>query len=293
MSITAELSDHRQRLERPDEDAEAIYEAPNESENASSPPGSIGEKHDIRSENIQTSSFYRFGAAFKQPYTVKPTDEISDGGVSAEAHKSEATKVSAVAMVSPPLPVPETSRSIQTFNMTYDKLFAEFQQELVAEYSAMRAGYMHEFQENFDLNTSRKDERISEMNLIIKAQNEYIRDLGKLNKEKEGLIDQLCNKKDYADQTRRAFDRIATACRKNKRLCEVFHRINAITNRQLLRNGFDSFCWHRKRAFLGDVDGYEDKFRAELEAGQLAVERSRVDEMLIKAAQLEDQIKME
>lgn len=51
VSITAELSDHRQRDERPDED-DPIYEQPEESENASSPPGSIGQQHDIKSENI-------------------------------------------------------------------------------------------------------------------------------------------------------------------------------------------------------------------------------------------------
>lgn len=56
VSITAELSDHRVRAERPDED-DAIYEQPNESENASSPPGSIGHNHDIKSENIKTSNF--------------------------------------------------------------------------------------------------------------------------------------------------------------------------------------------------------------------------------------------
>ena len=51
--MLAELSEHRVRLERPDED-DAIHELPNESENASSPPGSIGEKHDIMSGSMFT-----------------------------------------------------------------------------------------------------------------------------------------------------------------------------------------------------------------------------------------------
>lgn len=49
VSITAQLSDHRIRgLERPDEDEveDPIAELPNESENASSPPGSIGAGED-------------------------------------------------------------------------------------------------------------------------------------------------------------------------------------------------------------------------------------------------------
>lgn len=55
VSITAELSerraDHRQR---PDEDEDAISERPDESDNRSSPPGTIGEPHDIMSENIES-----------------------------------------------------------------------------------------------------------------------------------------------------------------------------------------------------------------------------------------------
>ena len=88
VSITAEFSDHRIRHERPDEDADdaPIYEQPNESENASSPPGSIDEHHDIMSENIKTTNFKKFGKSFHKPFTVKPQDDLSDEGVSKEAH---------------------------------------------------------------------------------------------------------------------------------------------------------------------------------------------------------------
>ena len=91
VSITAELSDHRVRAERPDED-DAIYEQPNESENASSPPGSIGEKHDIMSENIKTSNLHKFGKSYNKPFTVKPQEDLSDNGVSKEATNSDVTK---------------------------------------------------------------------------------------------------------------------------------------------------------------------------------------------------------
>lgn len=55
VSITAELSDRRNRIERPDEDPNAaISERPDETDNASSIQGTIGEAHDIMSENIQS-----------------------------------------------------------------------------------------------------------------------------------------------------------------------------------------------------------------------------------------------
>lgn len=155
VSITAELSDHRMRhFERPEEDMEqsAIYEQPNESENASSPPGSIGEHHDIMSENIKTTNFKKFGRQYKKPFTVKPQDDLSDGGVSKEAIKSQVTKVSAAAcaIVSPPVNVPDTSRSIQNFGMIYERLYVEFKQEVTNEYLQMRGCYMGEYQGNYN-----------------------------------------------------------------------------------------------------------------------------------------------
>ena len=90
-------------------------------------------------------AMHRFGSAYNKPFTQKPQDGTSDDAVSKEAHKSEATKVSQVAVVSPPLPVPETSRSIKNFSVCYDHLYAEFKEELVKEYAQMRGCYMSEY----------------------------------------------------------------------------------------------------------------------------------------------------
>lgn len=87
------------------------------------------------SENIVATKFKKIGKAYNKPFTVKQMDDGSGDGVSQEAHKSEATKVSAVAAVSPPIAVPDTSRSIQTFGLQYDRIFAEFKEELIMEYA--------------------------------------------------------------------------------------------------------------------------------------------------------------
>ena len=178
VSITAQLSDHRARLERAEEQEDPITEQPEESENASSPPGSIvGEgdrNHDIMSENIKLKH-HKFGKSHNKPYTVKETANLTDEeGVSKEAHhESEATQIAPLATISPPLPVPETSRSIQNFYVVYDKLYAEFRQELVQEYAQMRGCYMGEYQDNYEQNTSRRDDRVSEMNRAITTAMEY------------------------------------------------------------------------------------------------------------------------
>ena len=93
-----------------------------------------------------------------------------------------------MAVVSPPLPVPETSRSIQTFGLCYDQLFAEFKDELVQEYAQMRGCYMGEYQSNYDQNTSRKDNRIAEMEAVIQAQVDYIKEMRSIKKQKQGMM---------------------------------------------------------------------------------------------------------
>jgi len=170
VSITAQLSEHhhRVRAERPDEE-DPIHEQPNESENASSPPGSIGEQHDIMSENIKLKQLHKFGKFHNKPFTVKQTAAHDSGDdVSKEVHDSEVTNlVAPIAVVSPPLPVPETSRSIQTYAKIYDKIYAEFKEELVQEYAQMRGCYMSEYQENYEQNTSRKEDKIADMKRAI------------------------------------------------------------------------------------------------------------------------------
>jgi hypothetical protein len=107
--VTAELSVHDHdhlHPQRPDE--QPISEQPEESENPSSPAGTIGEHHDIMSENIE-SNFRKFGKG--KPYQnnmfgVEPTEMSNFAG------RSEMTKLSKVAEVSPAVPVGDTSRAV-------------------------------------------------------------------------------------------------------------------------------------------------------------------------------------
>ena len=55
------------------------------------------------------------------------------------------TKVPPEATVSNVVALQETSRSIETFSMAYDRLFAEFQETLVREYANTRVTYIGEY----------------------------------------------------------------------------------------------------------------------------------------------------
>ena len=157
LSVPPRIDEANQQ--RPDE--EAISERPDEAEEASSPPGTIGDR-DIMSEHIQTHLHkYKKGKHY--------TAAWMDDGVSEEAHKSTVTKISKVAEVSATIVLNETAsaRSIKNFAQTYDRIQAEFQQRLVEAYTKMRQGYMEDFQENFNQNSSRRDQQIHEMNQSI------------------------------------------------------------------------------------------------------------------------------
>ena len=292
----AELSDHRHLMmaERPNEDEHAIYEQDNESENQTSPPGSIGDKHDIMSENIVAKNFRKLGKGYNKPYTVKQNDGSQDGNsVSQEAHKSEATKVSAIAAVSPPVAVPDTSRSIQTFSLQYDKLFAEFKEELRMEYAQMRGCYMDEYQGNYDQNSYRKDERITEMKLVIQSQCDYIAELQGIQDQKEALMRMFFMMKVRNYYQRRAWKSIRYYIETNRRNKFYAARLAKKTRLRRLQALFDAIRNSSHQKFMARMPEIENRFRAELESKILIQYRNKVDSMLLYAAELEDKIKME
>ena len=95
-------------------DQAAISERPDEAEEASSPPGTIGDR-DIMSEHITTNMLkYRKGKAYNNAWM--------DDGVSEEAHKSTITKISKVAEVSATITLNETTRALQSFSLMYDRI---------------------------------------------------------------------------------------------------------------------------------------------------------------------------
>lgn len=84
-----------------------------------------------------------------------------------------------MAQVSEPVPLNEQTPFVQTFSLTYDRLFRNFLENLINEYGQMRGSYMGEYQNNFNQNTSRSNDKITEMSLAIESQESYIKDLSK------------------------------------------------------------------------------------------------------------------
>ena len=65
-------------------------------------------------------------------------------------------------MVSTVVPLPENTGPVSAFKMGYGQLFEDFKHKLVEEYGKMRFNYMQDYQSNYEMNTSRTQEKISE-----------------------------------------------------------------------------------------------------------------------------------
>jgi hypothetical protein len=87
--------------------------------------------------------------------------------------------MTAVAVVSPTIAINETSRAMECFNSNYELLFRDFKGQLVEQYRQMRELYMNEYQENYDQNTSRTEDRISDAKQSIEDKESHIRTLEK------------------------------------------------------------------------------------------------------------------
>ena len=72
--------------------------------------------------------------------------------------------------------------------MNYDRLYRDFQEKLIAEYSAQRTSYMSEYQSNFNQNSSRRDDKIGEMNSAIEFQENYIKELRKIHEHQNSAM---------------------------------------------------------------------------------------------------------
>jgi hypothetical protein len=61
------------------------------------------------------------------------------------------------------IPLPNDNKHILTFKKVYDRLFKEFKEKLVQEYTMMKTAYLSEYESNFQANVSDKNSHIKEI----------------------------------------------------------------------------------------------------------------------------------
>lgn len=61
----------------------------------------------------------------------------------------------------------ENVRIVKAFAVQFDRNYSEFSDKLCVAYRDMRESYMQEYQMNLDQNTSRRDDKITEISIDI------------------------------------------------------------------------------------------------------------------------------
>jgi len=152
---------------------------------------------------------------------------------------------------------------------------------------------MQEFQENFNQNSSRRDDKIAEMMESISQQETCIREL-----EKEKSAQQRSLYKFY-DQTRNHYQfrmilrawKYFTQCRKRKSRVENYIKNKLHRKRQ--RALFEGWCKVTHAEFKEKMDASRVHIKRELEAKMLDKWTNKVNALKLYMIQLEDKIKTE
>ena len=187
----------------------------------------------------------------------------------------------------------ETSRSVQTFKMTYDKIFAKFHARIVEEYAAMRGGYMTDYQLNYDQNSSRRDDRLVEMNAAIEDQDAYTRDLQKNTDQQQSCLNTFFTQKSNLFRIKMVWKawRFYFAVYKRKARLAAYMR-NTLHRKKMDRL-FQNWRGVTHLEFKVRMEHENAAFRQDIESKILVQWSTKVDALLLYVAELEERIRYE
>lgn len=126
---------------------------------------------------------------------------------------------------------------------------------------------MGEYQSNYDMNSSRKDDKIAEMNAAIQARCNLINELeGQEHMTLEFMQTQIYNKKVAYFTKRKVFAAMKYRYEVYKRNQRLERSSVANAKQKRLKNLFDAIRKHAHQNCLERLDNSEQSFRAELES---------------------------
>ena len=163
----------------------------------------------------------------------------------------------------------------------------------MAEYANMRGGYMSEYQINYDHNSSRRDDRIIEMNMAIEAQVDYAKDLARTMEQQQSCLTGFFTQKSnlFAQRTVWKAWRFYFSIYKRKSRLAAYTR-NTL-HRQKVKRLFTAWKNVSSSEFKARLAVEKRTFRTELESKILVQWSTKVDALLLYVAELEEKIKQE
>lgn len=152
---------------------------------------------------------------------------------------------------------------------------------------------MNDYQINYDQNTSRKSDRLSEMNLAIESQDNYCREIDRTQEQQESCLNMFFKQKNELFRQRTVWKawRAYFAVYKSKSRKAAYTR-NTL-HRGKMNRLFTSWRKVTYNDFHSRIEIEKKTFRDNLEGEILVQWSTKVDALSLYVAELEDKIRQE
>lgn len=203
------------------------------------------------------------------------------------------TACSNFAVIREKIQLTQDNRHIQLFKSRYDQLFAEFHEKLFNEYKSVKENYVQEYQDNYQMNLNEKQANIDQFVETIEDKKQQVFNLEKLKDQNMSCLQRFLEIKHrlYMYKICLKVLKAHTKRKREKKRVAAYSR-NTIYRKSLTRffKGWAqvTHAWGKER-----INSEEAVYRRNLETEKLTMWSSKVDQLMLYMAQLEDKIKTE
>lgn len=218
---------------------------------------------------------------------------IARNGQKFERQDSDITACSQIAVIREKIQLTNDNKHVQGFKQTYDKLFKEFHRNLVEEYKLMKETYIVEYKNNYQINCNEKQANVDQFVETIEEKKSQVFNFEKLKDQNNSCIQRFFDLKDRLRLQRNCLSLWKSYHKRKKEK----KRVAAYSRNTVYRNSLTRFFrswrtvshdWGKER-----INREERVFRQNLETEKLTMWSSKVDQLMLYMAQLEDKIKQE
>lgn len=203
------------------------------------------------------------------------------------------TACSNFAVIREKIQLTQDNRHVQLFKSRYDQLFAEFHEKLFAEYKGVKESYVQEYQDNYQMNLNEKQANIDQFVETIDDKKQQVFSLDKLKEQNMSCLARFLEIKHRLYMYKICLKVLKAHTKRNREK----KRVAAYSRNTVYRNSLSRFfkgwatathAWGKER-----INSEEAVYRRNLETERLTMWSSKVDQLMLYMAQLEDKIKTE
>eukprot|EP00356_Strombidium_inclinatum_P005259 CAMPEP_0170481962 /NCGR_PEP_ID=MMETSP0208-20121228/2195_1 /TAXON_ID=197538 /ORGANISM="Strombidium inclinatum, Strain S3" /LENGTH=278 /DNA_ID=CAMNT_0010754753 /DNA_START=362 /DNA_END=1195 /DNA_ORIENTATION=+ len=203
------------------------------------------------------------------------------------------TACSNFAVIREKIKLSNDSQHIESFKAFYDRMYGEFMEGVLQEFKMMKEGYIQEYQNNYQININEKQANIDQFIETIEEKKSQVFNLEKVKEQNMSCLQRFFEMKIRLSYYRTCIKawRAYVKRRREKK------RVAAYSRNTIYRNSLTRFfrSWREVSHVWGKERIAREKavYRKNLETEKLTMWTSKVDQLMLYKAQLEDKIKKE